>query len=208
MTAAEPAALPRHTGDAGPGAGGDPYADYRTPGSAGFPFANLPDLADQQIGGTVTACSDEYFAERENFLKPEPAHFDPTAFGPRGKIMDGWESRRRRGTDAMHPLPADQDHDWVLIRLGAPGVIRGIVVDTAHFRANYPQSISIEGTCIQGTPSPVQLLCDDVAWTSLVPRTTIGSHAANGFTVDAERRFTRDAPRSSRDEDPAGSAYA
>ncbi|WP_435604175.1 allantoicase [Streptomyces sp. bgisy130] len=187
MTTAEP---PRYTGDAGPYPGGDPYSDYRTPGPAGFPFTHLPDLADRRLGAGVLAANDEFFAERENLLTPGPAHFDPEAFGHKGKIMDGWETRRRRGTDGDHPFPADEDHDWALIRLGAPGVIHGIIVDTAHFRGNYPQSVSVEGTCVEGSPSPAELLADDVTWTPLVPRTTIGGHAANGFLVDTGRRFT------------------
>ncbi|WP_405408026.1 allantoicase [Streptomyces decoyicus] len=184
------AGLPHYTGDAGPYAGGDPYADYRTPGPDGFPFAHLPDLADRRLGAGVLAANDEFFAERENLLRPGPVHFDPEAFGHKGKIMDGWETRRRRGTDGAHPFPADEDHDWALIRLGAPGVIHGIVVDTAHFRGNYPQSVSIEGTCREGSPSPAELLGDDVPWTTLVPRTAVGGHAANGFAVDAARRLT------------------
>ncbi|MGA5265664.1 allantoicase [Streptomyces lydicamycinicus] len=187
MTTAEP---PRYTGDAGPYPGGDPYADYRTPGPAGFPFSHLPDLADRRLGAGVIAANDEFFAERENLLTPGPAHFDPEAFGHKGKIMDGWETRRRRGTDGDHPFPADEDHDWALIRLGAPGVIHGIIVDTAHFRGNYPQSVSVDGTCVEGSPSPAELLAGEVAWTPLVPRTTIGGHAANGFLVDTGRRFT------------------
>ncbi|MHB6910518.1 allantoicase [Streptomyces sp. DB-54] len=182
--------LPRYTGDASPYGGGDPYADYRTPGPAGFPFSHLPDLADRRLGAGVLAANDEFFAERENLLKPEAAHFDPEAFGHKGKIMDGWETRRRRGTDGDHPFPAEEDHDWALIRLGAPGVIRGIVVDTAHFRGNYPQSVSIEGACVEGSPSPAELLADGVKWTPLVPRTALGGHAANGFAVTAEQRFT------------------
>ncbi|MGA5565832.1 allantoicase [Streptomyces platensis] len=187
MTTAD---LPRYTGDAGPYPGGDPYADYRTPGPDGFPFTHLPDLADRRLGAGVIAANDEFFAERENLLTPGPAHFDPEAFGHKGKIMDGWETRRRRGADGDHPFPADKDHDWALIRLGAPGVIHGIIVDTAHFRGNYPQSVSVEGTCVEGSPSPAELLADEVTWTPLVPRTTIGGHAANGFLVDPGRRFT------------------
>ncbi|MGD3109990.1 allantoicase [Streptomyces sp. YGL11-2] len=182
--------IPRYTGDADPYGGGDPYADYRTPGPDGFPFTHLPDLADRRLGAGVLAANDEFFAERENLLTPGAAHFDPEAFGHKGKIMDGWETRRRRGTDGAHPFPAEEDHDWALIRLGAPGVIHGIVVDTAHFRGNYPQSVSIEGTCVDGSPSPAGLLADDVKWTPLVPRTAIGGHAANGFAVDAAQRFT------------------
>ncbi|MFD4030816.1 allantoicase [Streptomyces sp. NPDC058637] len=178
----------RHfTGDASPYRGGDPYADYRT---ADFPFTSLVDLADRRLGAGVIAANDEFFAERENLLKPEPAAFDPERFGHKGKIMDGWETRRRRGTGAHEPHPTDEDHDWALVRLGAPGVIRGLVVDTAHFRGNYPQSVSVEAVSLPGSPSPEDLLGPAVKWTTLVPRTAVGGHAANGFVVDAEQRFT------------------
>ncbi|MFF3748907.1 allantoicase [Streptomyces sp. NPDC002018] len=178
---------PSFTGDALPYGGGDPYADYRT---AEFPFAHLVDLADRRLGAGVVAANDEFFAERENLLTPGPAEFEPERFGHKGKIMDGWETRRRRGAGADRPHPADEDHDWALVRLGAPGIVRGIVVDTAHFRGNYPKAVSVEGTALPGAPSPGDLLADGVTWTALVPRTPIGGHAANGFTVDAERRFT------------------
>ncbi|GLF97974.1 allantoicase [Streptomyces yaizuensis] len=180
---------PSFTGDAEPYRGGDPYADYRVP-TGGFPFADRVDLADRRLGAGVVAANDEFFAERENLLSPGPAVFDPGHFGHKGKIMDGWETRRRRGTGADRPHPGDTDHDWALIRLGTPGVVRGIVVDTAHFRGNHPQSVSVEATRLPGTPSPGELLADSVTWTTLVPRTPVGGHAANGFTVTAEERFT------------------
>ncbi|MFE0382490.1 allantoicase [Streptomyces bungoensis] len=175
------------TGDANPYGGGDPYADYRT---ADFPFTQHADLADRRLGAAVIAANDEFFAQRENLLLPGRAEFDPEHFGHKGKIMDGWETRRRRGASAEHPWPAAEDHDWALIRLGTPGVIRGIVVDTAHFRGNYPQAVSVEGTSVPGSPAPEELLSGDVEWTTLVPRTQVGGHAANGFEVRAEQRFT------------------
>ena len=180
-------AIPRFTGDAGPYSGGDPYADYRT---ADFPFNRLVNLADRRLGAAVTAANDEFFAERENLLNPEPAVFDPERFGHKGKIMDGWETRRRRGASAAGPHPAADDHDWALVRLGAPGVVRGLVVDTAHFRGNHPQAVSVEAACVPGSPSPDELLGPDTAWTTLLPRTAVGGHAANGFAVAAERCFT------------------
>ncbi|MGV9254913.1 allantoicase [Streptomyces sp. NPDC003697] len=180
-------AIPRYTGDAGPYAGGDPYADYRT---ADFPFTHHPDLADRRLGAGVVAANDEFFAERENLLVPGRPVFDPALFGHKGKVMDGWETRRRRGVSAGRPWPADEDHDWALIRLGAPGVVRGIVVDTAHFRGNHPQAVSVQGASVPGSPSPEELLAEGVAWTTIVPRTPVGGHAANGFTVDCGRRFT------------------
>ncbi|MER5980397.1 allantoicase [Streptomyces sp. NPDC001857] len=180
-------AIPSFTGDANPYGGGDPYADYRT---ADFPFTRHADLADRELGGAVIAANDEFFADRENLLLPGPAVFDPERFGHKGKIMDGWETRRRRGASAEHPWPTADDHDWALVRLGVPGVVRGIVVDTAHFRGNHPQAVSVEGTSMPGSPSPRELLADDVKWTTLVPRTPVGGHAANGFEVAAEQCFT------------------
>ncbi|MGW9495893.1 allantoicase [Streptomyces prasinus] len=187
MTAQHAHPAPRFTGAARPYGGGDPYADYRT---ADFSFARLTDLADRRLGAGVVAAADEFFAERENLLLPGPAVFDPEHFGHKGKVMDGWETRRRRGPSAGDPWPAQEDHDWALIRLGAPGVVHGVVVDTAHFRGNHPRAVSVEGTSVPGTPGPEELLSDGVTWTTLLPRTPVGGHAANGFAVPAGRRFT------------------
>ncbi|MFF9910354.1 allantoicase [Streptomyces sp. NPDC013457] len=176
-----------HANDAAPYSGGDPYADYRT---GDFSFTELVDLADRRLGAGVVAANDEFFAERENLLVRERAVFDPEHFGHKGKIMDGWETRRRRGADAENVFPAPEDHDWAIVRLGAPGVIRGIVVDTAHFRGNYPQRVSIQAAAVEGSPCPEQLLADDVKWEELVPPTPVRGHAANGFEIDVEHRFT------------------
>jgi allantoicase len=177
----------RFTGAAEPyRPGSDPYADYRREEAD---FERLTDLADRRLGAAVLAASDEFFAERENLLLPGPAVFDPARFGPKGKVMDGWETRRRRG-DAEHPHPGADEHDWALIRLGAPGVVRGVVVDTAHFRGNHPRAVSVEAAIAPLTAGPRDLLADDVEWTVLVPPTEVGGHAANAFAVDVARRFT------------------
>jgi allantoicase len=180
-------AIGRFTGDAKPYQGGDPYADYR---ATDLPFTAYAELTDRRLGAGVIAANDEFFAERENMLRPGRAEFDPEHFGHKGKIMDGWETRRRRGADAGHPWPTAEDHDWALVRLGAPGVVRGIVVDTAHFRGNYPQAVSVEATSADPAASAAELLAGDVKWVTLVPRTAVGGHAANGFAVDVEQRFT------------------
>lgn len=52
-----------------------------------------------------------------------------------GKWMDGWETRRKR-------IPG---HDWCIIKLGAPCVIRGVTIDTAFFTGNYAPKISLQG---------------------------------------------------------------
>ncbi|MGW8532069.1 allantoicase [Nocardiopsis sp. NPDC055824] len=171
--------------NAQPYAGGDPYADYR---DGEHDFSGLVDLADRRLGGGVVAANDEFFAQRENLLKPDRAQFDPHAFGHKGKVMDGWETRRRRGAGAEHPHPAADDHDWALVRLGLPGVVRGLVVDTAHFRGNHPTEVSVEAAHLTGTPTTDELLAAE--WTEIVPRVPVHGHAANDFAVALERRWT------------------
>ena len=92
------------------------------------------DLASERLGGAAVAANDEFFAPKENLLKPGRGVFIPDKYTARGKWMDGWESRRRR----------TPGHDWCIVRLGAPGVVHGVVVDTAFFKGNFPESCSIE----------------------------------------------------------------
>lgn len=171
--------------NARPYAGGDPYADYR---DTDLDFSALVDLADRRLGAGVVAANDEFFAQRENLLLPGPAVFDPHAFGHKGKVMDGWETRRRRGVSGDQPHPAADDHDWALVRLGLPGLVRGVVVDTAHFRGNHPREVSVEAVHLEGTPTTDELL--KAEWTEIVPRAFVYGHAANAFEVEARRRWT------------------
>ncbi|MFC5767558.1 allantoicase [Actinacidiphila bryophytorum] len=179
-----------YTGDALPYAGGNPFADYRRADLTRAGLGSLADLADRRLGAGVVVANDEFFAERENLLVRGPAVFDPERFGHKGKIMDGWETRRRRGASADVPHPDPADHDWALIRLGAPGVIRAIVVDTAHFRGNYPQAVSVEAVAAAPSASPDELLDPELRWTEVITRSAVGGHAENAFAVHLERRFT------------------
>lgn len=171
--------------NAQPYRGGDPFGDYR---DTELDFEGLVDLADRRLGAGVLAANDEFFADRENMLRTEPAAFDPHHFGHKGKVMDGWETRRRRGVSAEQPHPTAEDHDWALVRLALPGLIRGLVVDTAHFRGNHPTEVGVEAARVEGTPSTEELLAAE--WTEIVPRTPVYGHAANGFKVDSSRRWT------------------
>jgi allantoicase len=141
-------------------------------------FTNLPDLASRRMGGSVVAASDELFAERENLIKPEPPVYSAHTFGHKGQIYDGWETRRRRE-------PGD---DFALIRLGLPGVVRGVVVDTAFFTGNFPPEISVEGCAVEGYPSPDELAA--AGWMPLVPRTAAEGDTANEFAVRSDRWVT------------------
>ncbi|GAB1313267.1 Allantoicase [Madurella fahalii] len=83
------------------------------------------DLAAAQNGGVAVSCSDQHFGTKDNLILPG-----------RGKDMgDGWETARSRTKGHV---------DWAIIRLGAAGYIQNFIVDTAHFRGNYPQKVKLE----------------------------------------------------------------
>jgi allantoicase len=111
-------------------------------------FNGLVDLAAALTGGKALATSDDFFAGMENLLLPGRAIFVPGKFTDRGKWMDGWESRRKRGPG----------HDWCLLELGVPGSVLAFDIDTQHFIGNHPAFAAVEGICApSGTPIP-QLL--------------------------------------------------
>ncbi|HEX2203296.1 MAG TPA: allantoicase [Longimicrobium sp.] len=143
-------------------------------------FEDLVDLAAERLGGAVVAANDEFFAPREGLLKAAPAEWREGAYTERGKWMDGWETRRRR----------EPGYDWAIVRLGAPGVVRGVVVDTAFFRGNYPEHCSIDACALPGTPSPAELLADGVAWTEILPKSPLQGDTRNRFAIASPLRAT------------------
>jgi allantoicase len=147
--------------------------------SAAPGFAALPDLASRQLGGSVVFATDDLFAEKENLIKPEPPAFAPDAYGVRGKVYDGWETRRHRAPE----------HDHAIVRLGVPGTVHGVVVDTSFFRGNYPPQVSVEALHADGYPSPGELAA--MAWQTLVPRTDARGDAANEYPAAIALRGRR-----------------
>jgi allantoicase len=152
-------------------------------------FTELVDLAAERLGGAVLWATDDFFAEKENLLKPTEAVFIDGKYTDRGKWMDGWESRRKRSyaeSTLAHP-----EHDYAIIRLGLPGIVRGFVVDTAHFKGNYPKACTIEGASIpHGHPHVNELTSDKVKWTPILALTDLRGDSKNFFTVESAQRFT------------------
>ena len=131
-------------------------------------FTSLVDLAVDRLGGRVLEATDDFFAEKENLIKEEPAVFKVGLYTDRGKWMDGWESRRKR-------VPG---HDWAIVQLGLRGRIRGLDVDTSHFRGNHPPHISLEARDGSGP------------WTEIVPKTPVDEDAHNFIAVEDDRPWT------------------
>jgi allantoicase len=110
------------------------------------------DLAAVETGGSVAASSDQFFGAPRNLLMP----------GRAKNMGDGWETKRRRGPG----------HDWVVLKLGVPGIIRRIEVDTGHFKGNFPESCSMEACYAPGAASDAFLAAPD-PWKELLPRTKL-----------------------------------
>jgi allantoicase len=141
-------------------------------------WTTYPDLASRALGGSVVTANDELFAQRENLIRPEPPVFDVGEFGHKGKVYDGWETRRRR----------ESGNDWAIVRLGVPGIIHGIVVDTSWFTGNYPPFVSLDGAVVDGFPSPAELA--NLEWLPLVEKSAAVGDSVNVYDVDDGRAWT------------------
>lgn len=136
------------------------------------------DLASDRVGGEAISCSDDFFAEMENLIKPGRGIFIDDKFTDRGKWMDGWESRRSYGRDN------GREFDWCIIRLGIKGIIRGFDVDTNYFRGNAPESISIEGCISEVEPN------DETVWETVLTQAPVEAHSQNIFAINNDKAYT------------------
>lgn len=141
-------------------------------------FTNLVDLASRRMGSGVIFANDEAFAEKESLIQPHAPGFTAENFGNKGQVYDGWETRRRR----------DQGYDWAIIRLGTPGIIRGVVIDTAWFKGNYPPFVSVEACAIDGNPSVDEV--QNAKWTSILDKSPAEGHTANKYEIKSEKWWT------------------
>lgn len=145
-------------------------------------FTELVDLVSEKLGGAVLYANDEFFAAKENLLKPAAPIFIEGKYTDLGKWMDGWETRRRRSPRL------DEKFDWCIIRLGLAGIIHGVVVDTSFFRGNFPSHCSIEAGAIDGQPTVEDLL--KAEWTEILPVSELQGDSQNGFAISFDERVT------------------
>jgi allantoicase len=143
-----------------------------------MPFRDLLDLASERLGAAVVYANDDFFAEKENLLRSSAPVWKEHEYTDRGKWMDGWESRRRR----------TPGHDFAIIRLGARGVVRGVVVDTSFFRGNYPESCSIDAVSMKQDASVEELL--QAEWKEILPGSPLKGDSENLFEIETNAAVT------------------
>ncbi|MGC2238262.1 MAG: allantoicase [Pyrinomonadaceae bacterium] len=147
-------------------------------------FTELIDLASEKLGGAVLYANDDFFAPKENLLKPSAPIFIEGKYTDLGKWMDGWETRRRRSPRL------DETFDWCVIRLGLTGIVHGVVVDTSFFRGNFPSHCSIEACAVDASPNVEKLLGADTEWFEILPQSELEGDSQNRFTINYDRRVT------------------
>ena len=140
-------------------------------------FTKLVDLAAERLGGKAIQCSDDFFAEKENILKPGRGIFIPDKYTDRGKWMDGWESRRKRIAG----------YDWCIIQLATPGKIHGVDIDTNYFLGNHPPHASIDACNFQSV-APVDL--EKASWKEILPKSSLQPGAQNFFEIADQNIYT------------------
>src|SRR5919112_5395187 len=143
-------------------------------------FTNLVDLASERLGGAVVYANDDFFAPKENLVLQSAPVWAEGKYTERGKWMDGWESRRRR----------TPGFDWCLVRLGLAGRVRGVVVDTAFFRGNFPESCSLEACAAPPNATAEELTSDATRWGEILPQSKLEGDSENSFAVTSDERFT------------------
>jgi allantoicase len=130
-------------------------------------------LQQPRLGTRVTYATDDFFAAKERIIDfPTPVFIDDK-YDDHGKWMDGWESRRKR----------IEGHDFCVIRLGVPGVIRGFDIDTSYFTGNYPPQASIE-VCASDADTP------EDGWVELLAKTDLSGDAHHFLEIDDENVWT------------------
>ncbi len=117
------------------------------------------DLAAAINGGKAIACNDMFFSAMGNLIMP----------GRGVNMGDGWETKRNR-------TPGNRD--WVILKLARPGTIEHIIVDTCHFKGNYPDSCSIEG-CFSDTDDAV--INGNTTWQTILPQQKLSADAEHEF---------------------------
>lgn len=140
----------------------------------------LVDLAAERVGGVALIANDEFFAEKENLLKPGRGIFIPEKFTERGKWMDGWESRRRR----------TPGNDWCVVQLGLRGIIRTIDIDTNHFLGNHPPFASVDAIAKSGSFPKSESAVAKLSWKPILKKSPLSPGSQNLFPINNDKIWT------------------
>ena len=139
-------------------------------------FSNgLVDLAQTRLGSKIIFKTDDFFASANRIINPAPPIFKEGTFDKHGKWMDGWETRRRRR----------KGHDYLIIKLGKPGRISKVDIDTSHFSGNHPAQASLQA-CYSNKRIPGK----NSRWITILKKKTTKATSHHFFSIKNKSVFT------------------
>ena len=135
----------------------------------------MVNLADPRLGSKVIFKTDDFFASAGRIINPNPPIFKDGLFDKHGKWMDGWETRRKRS----------KGHDYLILKLGKPGKIHKVDIDTSYFSGNQPNKISLDA-CLskKGLPSK------NCKWIKILNKKTAKPNSHHFFNVKNKSNFS------------------
>jgi allantoicase len=125
-------------------------------------------LAAVANGAKAILCNDMFFSHMDNLIMP----------GRGINMGDGWETKRNR---------TPENKDWVIVRLAHKGVIEKILIDTGHFKGNYPDSCVLEGCDIE-LKDEANISSDTIKWTTILPQVKLGPDAEHYFETEIKSK--------------------
>ena len=131
-------------------------------------------LASEKFGSIAYKTNDEFFAPLKRLLNDKDPIFIPDKYDNHGKWMDGWETRRRR----------EPGYDWCIIKLGCPGIISSVDIDTNFFTGNFPPFASLEA-CFSNTP-PLE---SSSVWEEIISKKTLHGDESHNFISNNKNIF-------------------
>ena len=124
---------------------------------SGVDPSEVVDLAAIENGGTAVAWNDAHYGHPANMLAP----------GRAPVMADGWETARRRRPG----------NDWCVLKLGTAGTISHLLIDTHHFKGNYPDRFSLRAARVEGDIAADRIEAESAAWPLLVAETKLEADA-------------------------------
>jgi allantoicase len=135
-------------------------------------FATTTNLSTTVLGASIVSFSDEWFASAANLLTSTPAVRKPGVYVHSGAWYDGWETRRHN----------PKEFDWVVVKLGCVGTIKGVEVDTAFFNGNEAPEAGLDGCFLPGGSEDVGRE-DFAGWNEVLPKQPCGPSQRQAWYV-------------------------
>ena len=136
-------------------------------------FRNTVNLAEPKFGSKIIYKTDQFFGAASRILNSQKAIFKEGVYDHHGKWMDGWETRRKRKAG----------HDYLIIKLGRPGKIFNVDIDTSFFSGNQPSEASLQACYSKIKPSK------NTNWITILNKKKLGPDKNHNFKIKNHSTF-------------------